>query len=148
MLIICICITQRCIECLIFIRHFPPTSPEISSSFAEKDLQLSSTCIAFRAYDHFPGFLFFLPHVFLCFAKQSGAVYLHRYRIHVWDLTHWYVWHDSLICVVWHDDSFMRFCFSIRFVKVYVYRYWIQLICDMTYWCVWHDSFIFHMTHW
>ena len=30
----------RCIECLIFLSHFPQKSPVISGSFAEKDLQL------------------------------------------------------------------------------------------------------------
>jgi len=34
-------------------------------------------------------------------------------------MTHWYVWHDSLICVTWLID-----------------------MCDMTHWYVWHDSLI------
>jgi len=36
------------------------------------------------------------------------------------DMTHWYVWHDSLICVTWLVD-----------------------MCDVTHWYMWHDSFIF-----
>jgi len=49
------------------------------------------------------------------------------------DMTHWYVWHDSLIRVTWLIDT-----------------------CDMTHWYVWHDSLICvtwlidmcDMTHW
>jgi hypothetical protein len=35
------------------------------------------------------------------------------------DMTHWYEYHDSLICVRWLID-----------------------MCEMTHWYVWHDSFI------
>jgi len=50
----------------------------------------------------------------------------------MWDMTHWYMWHDASICVshsyVWHD-SFI--CVT-----------WLMHICDMTHSYVWHDSFI------
>ena len=39
--------------------------------------------------------------------------------IHMCDMTHWYVWHDSLICVPWLVD-----------------------MCAVTHWYVCHDSFI------
>jgi len=43
--------------------------------------------------------------------------------IHMCDMTHWYVWHDTLICVTWLID-----------------------MCDMTHSYVWHDSFMCVMT--
>jgi len=46
--------------------------------------------------------------------------------IHLCDLTHWYVWHDSLI--VWHDSSM---CVT-----------WPIDMCDMTHSYMWHDSMI------
>ena len=39
--------------------------------------------------------------------------------IHVCDMTHWSVWHDSLICVTW-----------------------LIHMCDVTHAYVWHDAFI------
>ena len=38
---------------------------------------------------------------------------------HLCDMTHWYVWHDSFICVTW-----------------------LIHICDMTHWYVWCHMFI------
>ena len=44
-------VRKRVLRCLIFIGHFPPKSPTVSGSFAERDLQLkalyatSSPCI-------------------------------------------------------------------------------------------------------
>jgi len=53
-----------------------------------------------------------------------------RYIIHMCDMTHSYVWHDSFICVTW-----------------------LIHMCDMTHSYVWHASFIsvwhdlYDMTH-
>jgi len=44
----------------------------------------------------------------------------------MWDLTQWYVCHDSFVCVTW---SFIR-------VTGLIY------MCDRTHTCVWHDPFI------
>ena len=50
--------------------------------------------------------------------------------IHICDMTHSYVWHDSFICVtwyVWHNS----------FISVT----WLIHMCDTTHSYVWHDSF-------
>ena len=41
---------------------------------------------------------------------------------YTWDMTHSYVWHDSLICVTWLID-----------------------MCDITHWYVWNDSFTYQV---
>ena len=45
--------------------------------------------------------------------------------IHMCDMTHSYVWHDSFICVTW----LIHVC---------------GMTPVMTRWCVWHDSFMWH----
>ena len=53
--------------------------------------------------------------------------------IHMCDMTHSYVRHDSFMCDMTHShvrhDSFI--CAT-----------WLIHMCDMTYLCLWHDSFI------
>ena len=57
------------------------------------------------------------------------------------DMTHSYIWHDSLKhSYVWHDS----FIFVTRFIDgqdVTHSRVWHD-VCDMTHWYVWHDLFI------
>jgi len=61
--------------------------------------------------------------------------------IHMCDVTHSYVWHDSFMCVPW----FIHICVT-----------WLIHMCDVTHLHVWRDSFInetwpIHMcdmTHW
>jgi len=61
-----------------------------------------------------------------------GSFLCLTWLIHVCDMTHSYVWHDSFC--VWHDSLI---CLT-----------WLIHVCDMTHsyvWthsCVWHDSFI------
>ena len=62
--------------------------------------------------------------------------------IYTRDMTHWYVWHDSLVCVThnscmcvaWLIHMFARTCTCRHLQCVHM--------CDMTYWYVWHDSLI------
>ena len=44
------------------------------------------------------------------------------------DMTRWYVWHDSLICMTWRTDVFD------------MTNLWLIEICDMTHGYVWHHS--------
>ena len=84
--------------------------------------------------------------------------------LHMCDMTHSYVWHDSLIYAtrlihmcdmihpyVWHDSSM---CVTRSYVCVVVHHWcmlqdsftsvtWFIHMCDMTHPYVWHDSFIF-----
>jgi len=57
--------------------------------------------------------------------------------IQTWDMTHWYVWHDSLWRIytcdmmyvyVWHDS--------------FICVPWLIHMCDMTYSYAWHVAFI------
>ena len=54
--------------------------------------------------------------------------------IHMCDMTHLYMWHDSLICATWlihvSDMTHSHVWHDTRHV------------CDMTYWYVWHDVLI------
>jgi len=62
-------------------------------------------------------------------------------HIHECVMTHWYVWHASLICLTWRS-----------FISVSQFTD----PCDVTHWYVWHDSLICvpwlidmcAMTHW
>ena len=65
--------------------------------------------------------------------KCLKVSFVQRFRpvLHMWDMTHSYVWRDSFICVTyscaWHD-SFMRVTWAIH-------------MCDMTPSDVWRDPF-------
>jgi len=45
---------RRCIECRIFMRHFPQNNPIISGSFAERDLQLKASYASLPPYTRMP----------------------------------------------------------------------------------------------
>jgi len=57
--------------------------------------------------------------------------------IHMCDLTHSYVWHDSFIHIC--DMTCSYVCHD-SFIRVT----WLIHMCDMTHLYVWHDSFIIH----
>ena len=67
-------------------------------------------------------------HSVSCSSRQCVINALYDYDVPLasqpWDMTRWYVWHDSFICVTWLVD-----------------------MCDMTHWYVWHDSLICATIH-
>jgi len=84
--------------------------------------------------------------------------------IHICDMTHSYVWHDSFICVtwlihmcdmtysyVWHDSFICVTCHIHMCDMTHSYMWhdsficvtWLIHMCDMTYSYVWHDSFVY-----
>jgi len=88
--------------------------------------------------------------------------------IHMCDMTHSYVWHDSFICLtwlihmcdmthsyVWHDSFVCVTCIhTCDMTHSYAWRAficvtWLIHTCDMSHSYVWHDSFVcvtcFHM---
>jgi len=100
-------------------------------------------------------------------AKEASKVCF----IRMCDTTHWYVWHDSFICVTWlisWHDSFMCVdmthvclctnalmmplrCIPCVYVTclIHVVRYdaficvtWLIHMCDRSHWYVGHDSFM------
>jgi len=54
--------------------------------------------------------------------------------VHVPDIIHSYVWHDSFICVTWLIYIFDRTQLS--------FWTWLSRKCDVTYSSVWHDSIV------
>jgi len=59
--------------------------------------------------------------------------------IHMCDMTHSYVWHDSFICVTWlihMCDKTHSYVWHDSFICVT----WLIHMCDMTHSYVWHDS--------
>ena len=71
--------------------------------------------------------------------------------IHIFYITHWYVWHDALICVTWRIhvcetwliDLFM--CdntHSYGWHDSLICATWLIHMCDMTHWNVRHDSLL------
>jgi len=74
------------------------------------------------------------------------------------DMTHSYVWHDSLICVTWlihmcdmthyyvrHDNVFICVIFircSEELCLAFICVIWLTTMCDMTHWYVCHESLI------
>jgi len=77
------------------------------------------------------------PHV-----RHDSSICVTR-LIHVCDITHPYVWHDSSICVTW----LLHMC---DMTHSYVWHdspicvTWLLHMCDMTHPYVCHDSFILH----
>jgi len=69
-------------------------------------------------------------------SATSSAICL----IHMCDMTHSYVWHDSFICVTW----LIHMCDMTHSYSLSATSSAICLIhmCDMTHSYVWHDSFI------
>ena len=61
--------------------------------------------------------------------------------IHMCDMTHSYVWHDSFICVTW----LIHMCgmtHSYVWQDSFICVTWLIRMCDVTHVYVWHDSFI------
>ena len=60
--------------------------------------------------------------------------------IHVCDMTHSCVWHDSFMCVTWliHVWDMIHSCV---WHDPFMCVTWLIHVCDMTHSCVWHDSF-------
>ena len=70
----------------------------------------------------------FWCHDWVCFCRYSTCVKYSicvTWLIHMCDMTHSYVWHNSFICVTW-----------------LIHVAWPIHMCDMTHSYVWHDSFI------
>jgi len=96
----------------------------------------------------------------MCDTAYSCVTWL----IHMCDMTHSYVWHDSFICVTWHirmcdmthlyvwRDSFIRMTWPIRICDMthsYVWPHssicvtWRIRMCAMTHSYVCHDEFVY-----
>jgi len=58
--------------------------------------------------------------------------------MHMCDMTHWYVWHDSLICVTWLIHMTLWHVWHDPLICVT----WLIHICDMTHSHTRHDSFM------
>jgi len=82
-------------------------------------------------------------------ARNSTSLPFKRvtWLIHMFGMTHSYVWHDSFICVTWlvyTCDMTIRIC---GMANLYVWHdsficvTWLLHMFDMTHSYVWHDSF-------
>jgi len=79
--------------------------------------------------------------VFIYFLTSRAThewICMHLYvtrLIHICDITHSYVWHDSCICVpyMWHDSC--------------IYVTWLIHMCDTTHIWMHSNAFIRHVTH-
>jgi len=60
--------------------------------------------------------------------------------MHMCDITHAYVWHDSCICVTWLVRMYNMTHTYVRHDS-FIFVTWLIQICDMTHSDVWHDSF-------
>jgi len=75
-------------------------------------------------------------------ANEYDSLICATWLIHMCDMTHSYVWHDSI-----REHSF-ALPVSMNKTHLYVWRTtikrvtWLIHMCDMTPSCVWHDSFI------
>jgi len=91
--------------------------------------------------------------------KSRGSLVCGTWLIHMCDMTHSYVCHDSFICVPWLIHSFICATWLVHMRDVthsymcamtrsyvchdsFVYVPWLIHMCDMTHSYVWHDSFI------
>jgi len=61
--------------------------------------------------------------------------------IHMCDMTHSYVWHDSFLCVTWRIHM-CGMTHSYVWYDSFICVIWIMHMCDMMHSCVWHDSLI------
>ena len=69
--------------------------------------------------------------------------------VHMLDMTHSYVWHDSFICVTWCIDmcdvngsyTWWNMTHSYVWHDLFIRVTWLIHMCDMTRSYVWHVSF-------
>jgi len=72
---------------------------------------------------------------------QNALMMRVTWLMNMCDVTRWYVWHDSFICVTWlihMCDMTHSYLWQDSFVCVT----WLIHMCDMTRWYVWHGSCI------
>ena len=85
-------------------------------------------CIYLYIYIYIYTYIYIYIHIYLHIAENSAAAAADEgdrrnsnvtWLIHVRDMTHSYMWHDSFMCVTW-----------------------LIHVCDMTHSYVWHDSYM------
>jgi len=60
------------------------------------------------------------------------------WRMHMCDMTHSYLWHDSCTCVTWVIHMCAMTCACVQ--HAHICATWIIEICDMLHAYVWHDA--------
>ena len=95
------------IGCFMLTGHFPPKSPIIRVSLAERDSRLKASYTFRRSEKNPQDASPPINNMTYSYVRHDSFICA-TWLIHMCDMTHSYVWHDSFICVTWDRKRIHR----------------------------------------